>query len=231
MKSLYYSYNFDIAQTFIIRIKGNSVSERMAKRCADSCESVGQPYQFWDAYDGTGGEIIKPSHHNVIADIVKITDHYATRSEVATALSHISLWTHCAQIDRPIVVLEHDAIMLKKYDRHFLYNSIGYLGCKEQHVNGWAVAAVPPHASEGPNYHFICRAHAYSIDPVVAKNLISHVIKLGIFAPLDIMVRADIFPFHQNGLYAYDNPDFENTTISNRPKNGRTTQRNDKLEW
>jgi hypothetical protein len=87
----------------------------------------------------------------------------------------------------------------------------------------------PPHASEGPNYHFICRAHAYAIDPAVAKNLLSHVIKYGIAVPLDILIRADIFPIHQMGVYATDALDKTETTILGRPKHGRKTDRNDKL--
>jgi len=231
MKSLFLSYELNIAQTYIIRLQNNATSIRLAERCANSCKNINQSYEFWDAYDGTGDTIIVPSHHNAIMDLIKVTDHYCTRGEVATALSHISLWAQCAQIDKPILVLEHDAIMEKAYSSHIVYNSIGYLGGSEQKFKNWPVYATPPHASEGPNYHFICRAHAYSIDPAVAKNLLAYVIKYGISAPLDIMMRADIFSFHQMDLYAYDGSEDHNTTILNRPAGGRTTKRNDKLEW
>jgi hypothetical protein len=229
-KSLFYSYNMNVNTAFIIRLKDNPTSERMAERCATSCRKVGQNFQFWDAYDGTKGEIERPSHHTPIIDLIKVVDHYATRTEVATALSHISLWAHCALIDKPIIILEHDAIMLKKYNYHQVFNSIAFLGSKEQYEQGWQVMATPPHASEGPNYHFICRAHAYAIDPAVAKNLLAYAIKYGITGPLDIMMRADLFPLHQTDLFAYDKSEMENTTILGRPKEGRSTKRNDKLE-
>jgi hypothetical protein len=115
------------------------------------------------------------------------------------------------------------------YLQHAVFNSIAYLGGNEQVNLGWKVLPTPPHASEGPNYHFICRAHAYAIDPAVAKNLLAHVIKYGICAPLDILIRSDVFPIHQMGVYAYDVRDGE-TTILNRPTEGRTTKRNDNLE-
>ena len=230
MKSLFYQYKTTVNQAYIIRLRNNTISEQMAERCARSCEVVGQKYIFWDAYDGTESDIKIPLHHNIVMDLIKITDHYATRSEIATALSHISLWVQCAKLDEPIVILEHDAIMLQPYREHTVYNSIAYLGSLEQYRKGWKVFPTPPHASEGPNYHFICRAHAYAIDPPIAKNLISHVIKYGIYAPLDIMIRADIFPMHQMDLIAYDESDNKNTTILGRPKEGRTTLRNDKLE-
>jgi hypothetical protein len=64
--------------------------------------------------------------------------------------------------------------------------------------------------------------------PGVAKNLLSHVIKYGISESLDMLIRADIFPIHQMGVYAYDGQ--SKTSITNRAKGDRPSQRNDKLE-
>lgn len=229
MKSLFYSYSQDIENTYIITLKYNDISESLSARCAKSCEAIGQPYYVWDAYDGTRNEIRTPSHHSPILDLIKVTDHYATKSEIACALSHISLWARCILIDKPIVILEHDAVMIKPYIKHQVFNSIGFLGCKEQVDKQFPVSLTPPHNMEGPNYHFICRAHAYSIDPTIAKNLLARVIKDGIFAPLDIMIRADDFSFHQTDLFAYDDSIEGVTTIVNRPTYGRSTTRNDDL--
>jgi len=229
MKSLFSSYNMQVEKAYIIRIAGHERSEEKAKRGAESCDKVGMPWQYWDAYNGVEKPIQPPEHHNDVMRLIKVTDHYLTRSEVACALSHISLWNKCVQIDQPIVVLEHDAIMVSPYLHHAVYNSIAYLGGHEQVDDGWKVLPTPPHSAEGPNYHFICRAHAYAIDPAVAKNLLAHVVKYGISAPLDIIIRTDVFPIHQMGVYAYEVEDGF-TTIANRPKEGRTTKRNDNLE-
>ena len=231
MKSLFYQYDMSVKLAYIIRLKGHTKSEEMAQRCARSCELVKQNYIFWDAYDGTGKEIKIPNHHNAVLDLIKITDHYLTRTEVATALSHISLWVECARQDNPIVILEHDAIMLQSYSEHKLLNSIAYLGSEEQYINKWPILPTPIHASNGPNYHSMYKAHAYAIDPFIAKNLISYVIKYGICAPLDIMIRADIFPMHQMGLVAYDfQSNRSNTTITGRSDIGtKPTIRNDDL--
>ena len=235
MLNLFRSNRIDVESAYIITVKGNTNSENYSKRCQDSCRSVDMPFRVWDAFDGTGNSIICPSHsqNETVTQIIKITDHYLTRGEVACALSHISLWAHCARIDQPIVILEHDAIMVKPFLEHNSYNTIVYLGGHEWKNLGWKVYPIPPHASEGPNYLFICRAHAYSIDPVMAKNLLSYVIKMGICAPLDIMLRADLFNITHQGLYAYDqNYDkVLDTTIKARPKEGRTTKRNDRLEY
>lgn len=233
--NLYYSYNNKVDKAYIITVKGHTHSERISARCQQSCDAVGMPYTVWDAYDGTGNSIVTPPGlvNDSVMRLLKITDHYLTRGEVACALSHISLWSHCAKIDRPIVILEHDSVMVKKFESHDSYNSIVYLGGAEWAKQNWGIYPIPPHASEGPNYHFICRAHAYSIDPQMAKNLLAHVIKMGICAPLDIMMRADIFNITHQGLFAYDdNVDaVKDTTILARPVEGRTTKRNDRLEY
>ena len=230
MKSLFFSYNVKVDSAYIIRLKGHEVSESLAKRCADSCDKVGMKYQYWDAFDGTKDIIYPPENLNPFMKMVKIADHFLTRSEVACALSHISLWAKCVEDDVPLVVLEHDAIMLAPYREHTMYNSISYLGCTEQVKQNWKVLPTPPHGSMGKNYHFICRAHAYSIDPAVAKNMLAHVLKYGINSSLDCMLRADIFPIHQMGVYAYDEGNRENTTILNRAGTDRSTVRNDDLK-
>jgi hypothetical protein len=230
MKSLYFSYDMTVDYAYIIRIKGHDISERKSAECAQSCFNVGMPYQFWDAYDGTGEVIEAPDSlvdHPTMA-CLKVMDHYLTRTELACALSHISLWAKCVKDDKPLVILEHDAIMVAPYKQHSIYNSICYLGAREQVEQNWGVYPTPPHASEGPNYHFICRAHAYAIDPAVAKNMLAHVIRHGICGPLDIMLRADLFPIHQFGLFAYDREDRQ-TTITGRPSHGRSTVRNDRI--
>lgn len=233
--NLYYSYDLEIENAYIITVRDNELSEKYSERCAKSCEDVGMSYRIWDAFDGTKDEIFTPFHsmNNDFIRSLKVTDHYLTRGEVACALSHISLWLKCAAIDKPLVILEHDSIMVKKFQVHNAFNSIIYLGGREWAEQNWAMVPIPPHASEGPNYHFICRAHAYSIDPVVAKNMLAHVLKIGICGPLDIMIRADLFNITHTGLYAYDKNmiNDSDTTILSRPHTGRTTKRNDDLTY
>ena len=233
-EKLFNSYNLEVDKAYIITVKGNKSSESHSDECQRSCETVSMPFQVWDAFDATSGDLIAPDHlkDNRFFDMLKIQDHYMTRGEVACALSHISLWYHCATIDHPIVILEHDAIMVRPFRYFEGFNTIFYLGGTEWAIKNWPMTPIPPLASEGPNYRFICRAHAYAIDPHMARNLLSHVIKFGIVAPLDIMMRADLFNITHNGLYAYDKQyDRHNdTTIKNRPIAGRTTERNDDLQ-
>lgn len=243
MLNLYFSNNVNVEHAYIITIVGNELSENYSQRCQQSCESVQMPYKVWGAYNGTletghkPGWISSPAHleDDSLMSMIKVTDHYLTKAEVACALSHISLWAHCVKIDKPIVILEHDAVMVKGFTTIENYNSIVYLGGVEWAEQQWKIFPIPPHASEGPNYHFICRAHAYAIDPVVAKNMVAHVIKNGISCALDMMLRADLFNISHQGLFAYDKNanknDTGDTTIKARPKQGRVVKRNDDLSF
>lgn len=225
---LFYSYNTDIDCAYIIRVKGHKKSEELAKRCSDSCDKVGMPWQYWDGYDATGRVIIPPENESPVMNLIRISDHYLRKGEIANALNHIHLWAKCVADDKPLVILEHDAVMVQSYRKHTLYNSICYLGGYEQAKKKWGIYPTPPHGSDGHNFHFILRTHAYAIDPIVAKNLLSNVIKTGITGPSDMLIKADLFPIHQTGLYAYD--ELAESIIPNRPKKGRPSERNDGLK-
>jgi hypothetical protein len=227
MLNLEYSYNMSVESAYIITLKDHAVSERLSLRCQESLKALEMPYKVWDAFDGTSGEIKIPERCKDQSWLswLKWIDKELSVTEVAVALSHISLWAHCIELDRPIIILEHDAIMLQKLGDHPVIGCLHYLGSYEQAKKGWPVLVTPPHATKGNNYHFICRAHAYGIDPWSAKNALSYVIKYGICESLDIMLRSDMIPAVQMGLYAYDEPDLENTTITNRKKSPNGAER------
>jgi hypothetical protein len=221
MKSLFYSNNTEVDTAYIITIKGHKKSEEYSLRCQQSCEKVGMKYVVWEAFDGTvPGEIRTPEHLQLESFIkaLKVSNHYITRTEVAATLSHLSLWLECAKLDKPIVILEHDAIMLRKYSKFDSYNAVVWLGSDEWVNQGWKMYNIPPHGSDGPNNKFILRAHAYAIDPPMAKNLLAYNLWNGICGAPDYFMRADLFHITHQGLYAYDlslEPS-RNTSITNR---------------
>ena len=203
-----YKFKTTINSAFIIRIKNNEISERMAKRCALSCEKINQPYQFFDAVDGTGSELIYPENVHPIINLLKKSNTSLTQAEIACALSHFLLWVKCAELDEPIIILEHDAIMLQPYLEHPFFNVISYLGCAEQVLQGWQTFyPMPPHGQLNENYRFILRAHAYAIDSMVARQMVAKMIKGGITAISDVFMRIDEFAIIQQGIYAFDKAD------------------------
>ena len=217
-------YDMSVDSAYIISLQNNELSQQFTQRCVQSCEKVGQPYKIFYGFDASSSKVKTQTYKlgqpvgelgdiqvpdmlkgQAFINFLRVHRSDLMLTQIACFLSHYALWCLCLDIDRPIVILEHDAIMLKPYHVHKYYNNIVYLGSREQQQQGKEVYSIPPHGSDHDGlYRFICRAHAYAIDPAVAKNLISYVIQQGISNSLDAIMRADIFPIVQDGLYAYD---------------------------
>ena len=224
----YNHYDMDVEGTYIISIEGNEVSQKLTQQCYESCQKVGQPnVQIFPAFDATDSKI-KVQDHNLGKPIgelgtIKVPEFLQGQAflnflrlkradllmtQIACFLSHYSLWCMCLDKDKPIVILEHDAIMVKQYLRHNYYNNIVYLGgCEQVEGSLHANDTVPPHASDQKGLdRFICRAHAYAIDPAIAKNLVAYSIHHGLITTADAIMRCDMFGIVQDGVYAYDKP-------------------------
>ena len=229
----YNQHEMSIEGTYIISIQGNKVSEQLTQQCLASCEKVGQPnVNVFPAFDATGSKV-KVQQHDLGLPVgelgsIKVPEFLQGQAfinflrlkrcdllmtQIACFLSHYSLWCMCLDKDRPIVILEHDAVMVKPFTRHNYLNNIVYLGgCEQVRGSLRDTDTIPPHASDQQGLdRFICRAHAYSIDPIMAKNLVSYAIHHGIITTADAMMRYDMFGIVQNGVYAYDNPHDQST--------------------
>ena len=229
----YNQHEMAIEGTYIISIQGNEVSEQLTQQCLASCQKVGQPnVQVFPAFDATGSKVKVQQHDlglpvgelgsikvpeflegQAFLNFLRLKRCNLLMTQIACFLSHYSLWCMCLDKDRPIVILEHDAVMVKPFLRHNYLNNIVYLGGSEQ-IGGSlkSTDTIPPHASDQQGLdRFICRAHAYSIDPIMAKNLVSYAIHHGIITTADAMMRYDMFGIVQNGVYAYDNPHDQST--------------------
>ena len=224
----YNHYEMGVEGTYIISILGNKVSEQLTQQCVESCQKIGQPnVNIWPAFDATDSPIKIQDHDlgkpigemgtikvpemlkgQAFINFLRLRRSDLLMTQIACFLSHYSLWCMCLDKDKPIVILEHDAIMVKEYLRHNYYNNIVYLGGCEQ-INGSlnSTDTVPPHASDQKGLdRFICRAHAYAIDPAIAKNLVAYSIHHGLITTADAIMRCDMFGIVQDGVYAYDKP-------------------------
>ena len=200
-------YDREVAETYIIRLKGNAISEEMAQRCLKSCQDVGQPnVQLFDAVDGTQGFIKYPMPDEDVGKIlggVKLVFSRLTPTEISCFLSHVILWKRCVAIDKPIVILEHDAVMLRKFEIHPFYNAIMYLGNEAyeefEKYQGLAMAqgrcteftiAAGKQVASRP---YMDRTHAYSVDPPMARRLLSKLYEVGINDAADAFITFDEF--------------------------------------
>ncbi len=204
--SLLYSYSPEVEKAYIITLMNNTISENLSVRCAKSCEHIGMEYEFCSAFDGTSGEINVPDQltNQSWLKLMKFTSYKMTTSEIACALSHISLWIKCIELDKPIVILEHDAILQSPYKFHAFRNSICWLGNSNglyQYVDGAFPIVSPPMPGETVTTIHIDTCQAYAIDPLSANNLLVSVLDRGIYAPVDIMMKSNKFCIVQTGIY------------------------------
>jgi len=215
--NLHYKYEIGVDSAYIIYLPDNEKSCQYANECAKSCEDVGMPCKLWPAFDGTGDEIKVPEHLNNKDWLkwIKCSNPTLDKTEISIFLAHISLWAECAEQDKPIVILEHDAIVLQKITQHFAMNAIIYLGSHEQVGNNFISNAVPI-MMQWQGLRCLCRAHAYSIDPFIARRLLSSVMVTGINKSVDVYMRSDIFTQIQNGIFAYDKKNSESVIKRNK---------------
>ena len=223
----YNHFEMEVEGTYIISIEGNEVSQKLTQQCLESCQKIGQPnVKVFPAFDATDSPVKVQKHdygkpigelgtikvpeflkNQAFINFLRLRRSNLLMTQIACFLSHYSLWCMCLDKDRPIVILEHDAVMVKQYLRHNYLNNIVYLGGYEQiegslHSND----SIPPHATDQHGLdRFICRAHAYAIDPAIAKNLVAYSIHHGLITTADAIMRCDMFGIVQDGIYAYDN--------------------------
>lgn len=222
--NLQYKFQTDIEKAYIIRLENNQNSTNLARRCAESCTEHEIDYEYFPAIDGTSGEIkLSPDQDCQYLKLLRQTNELMTIGELACFLSHYLLWCKCIELDKPIIILEHDAVFIKPIHQHLFFNAIHYLGCIDQTRSLRPFFPIPPHATmpNTNNYRFICRAHGYSIEPMIAKNLVSRAISMGISAPADIFIRMDAFAIIQTDIYVLDFPG--ETTIKGRKDTTKET--------
>lgn len=104
---------------WIITLKGNEYSERVAQRCIDSANIEIKTYPAvhanaahnclatlglkWTWGPGYNGMQHKPYGGN-------------EEARIACFLSHYLLWEICAHTERPMMILEHDAVFIRPFE-------------------------------------------------------------------------------------------------------------------
>lgn len=207
-----FSEDREVDTAYIITLRNNEVSETSAQKCIESCKTVGMNYRVWEAFDGTKGEFAIPNllKNKEYIYWLKWLNPKMSLQEVACVYSHYSLWCHCITIDKPIVILEHDALMVKKFNFHAFYNCIEYLGHYDQLATGFG-GGMPYSYVMDKNWRFMSQTHAYAVDPTICRRLVSHFVRNGITESLDIMIRLDLFPVMQKDFYAFNDPQSTST--------------------
>lgn len=112
---------------------------------------------------------------------VKLLSQNLTYYDVCRILNHMSAWDYSIRTNKPIIILEHDAVLFQKHD--FIYprfNAINMLGDNFLHYH---------------NNNWICGkgVYAYALDCIAAKALFNKIMYEGLINPLELLFRIDEF--------------------------------------
>ena len=192
-------------KAIVIRLRGIEQSENLAQACIDSGKNHGLIiYPF----DGVYGE-------DQIAEKHKEFGIHPWREKMKKGrlgvkgcfLSHYSIWLHCVETDRPIMVFEHDAFVLRPMPndveqkfKEFLmldpYNKNSkHYGSLHQDQSMDAQITEYFNENSQKKYsiqdQYVMGTQAYIIKPAAASKLIASVKKLGYY-PADMQCNKGI---------------------------------------
>lgn len=109
---------------------------------------------------------------------VRVLNHMLTYNDITRIINHMLIWDHSIRNNRLVVVAEPDVVFFRNPTQsHNVKNSIVSLSGKPYQHN--------------TNYRCVSNAAAYTIDPFMASNLFTDILKNGIVEPLEHMFRLD----------------------------------------
>jgi hypothetical protein len=169
-------------KTFVIAIKGHPASESQLQDCLASAEKFNWKIEtFW----GVDGRTITSETWKEEGLIPRLDKPTMSRPGVQGCfLSHWMLWKKCTDLNEPIIILEHDAIILKDWELLNTADSVvklhrKYSGKKEK--------------VDIDTGHWSKSAHAYCLTPYHASKLIDFSKNNGAIV-VDILLGSNVIP-------------------------------------
>lgn len=206
----------------VIRKANDSLSEQLADECIESANNFGIVVTKVDGVYQNHDEIIK--EHNLFP-YPKILNKKIRPSYVGCFLSHYLLWRECVSSQQPILIFEHDALMIRPLPNDILdtFDTIlnldissrivdNYEDYLNQNIN-FEILSYPRITFEkikyrGMNMTHIKGIHAYIIKPHGAEALLTSINNFG-FIAADVAINQYYVNFYATKpSYARINPFF-----------------------
>jgi len=180
---------------YVICIKNNEKSMSAAERCMQSGNKYGFPIKEYHAYTPEDNPIKILNEEKGVSTVALDEEYSRTENCAAAFLSHFSLWEKTLEINRPIAVFEHDAVLVGPLDER-LTNGFGYKQMISIGRPSYGNFRTPQFIGCGPltSKNYFPGAHAYLIKPAAARTLIAMARKGGAF-PTDVFLDKRRFPF------------------------------------
>lgn len=191
--------------TYIITMQGQQVSEILAQECYDSAKKFNIIPEFFTATYGDQIEVEWKEHK--LKDFKSAQTVRKINPGMAGCLiSHLKLWKKCIEIQKPILILEHDAIIIREIPTSMLnkFNDVCNLDWLSRRttnydndvkvdrgpqVNLYMKSRPKLSGFELYNKSHIKGAHGYIVKPKGAQKLVDFVWAVGALAP-DIIINS-----------------------------------------
>jgi len=159
-------------KAYILRID-TEISKQYAKTAADSCDSIGLQWEYFEGINGKKNEKQFSPWDQVKIDFGGKTPTTKGPAACATA-GHFLIWQKIIDNNECAIVLEHDAIMLHKPEIDIPDNALVVLGYKVKDPEKYDHKKVGgPKVLEERAKHG--GAHSYALNAVTANRLLKNI--------------------------------------------------------
>ena len=181
---------------YIITIKGLKPSEQAAQKCIESANQYNLDIEIFDAYTpkhipldifkregvrNVGGKIFKESHN--------------PQAALGCLLSHFMLWKKCVETNETTLILEHDAIIVRKIPD--IIENGSFDGLVNLAKPGYGrMNSIGPGLGRLRSKVHLPGTHGYAVTPSGAEKIINYCEENGIHQPADRFLDRK-FPFIQ----------------------------------
>lgn len=176
-------------QSYVITVASSEKSVEAAKRCKASAEKFGMDCNIYHGF--TPNDNIRDKFRRENLNPIKFDDQYSRVENCMSAFfSHYSLWKLCVEMNQPITIFEHDAVVVEK-----IPDFIPFKGCISLGKPSYGKYNIPKKVGTNPltSKPYFPGAHAYRLHVSGAKQLILKAKELP--EPTDIFLRLDNFPW------------------------------------
>lgn len=120
-------------KSYIITLVDNEISRKAALRCKQSANIPTEQFEAFTPRDVPSKMMLEkltwtypwdtPKHDFATGLVLSPYRTQQKAARIACFLSHYELWKTCADVDRPIMILEHDAIFTREIDPESLLDT------------------------------------------------------------------------------------------------------------
>jgi len=177
--------------SFVITICGNKQSEAAASRCMLSSKRFGvESFNFWATVPENDP---KKQLDELGIPVANFYEKYSRPENCMSAfLSHYRLWEICHKTGKPMIIFEHDAVVVDDLPVNAKFDKVMNIG-----KPSYGRFNIPTYLSVGPlvSKPYFPGAHAYMINPDGAKAVMDKAKECG--GPTDIFLSLKNFPWLQ----------------------------------